>query len=88
MAQLKQIKQDIAIGRPLTAKRVAGAIATRCEKLSENPYLARMIPEENDPQFREAFEHNYRIVLQVFPDGIRILKVEYAARERLPIRSS
>ena len=83
--ELNEIKSDISVGRPIAAKRLAQEILARCRVLAQNPSQIRMVYESDDPAFREAFIRHYRIVIEVVPEGIRVLKVEYSRRNREPI---
>ena len=44
------------------------------------PYAARMIPEFGDPERRETFVFDYRVMYRIEHDHIRILRVVHGRR--------
>lgn len=44
------------------ARAVASRIVATAESIPENLELGRVVPEINDPEFRERFVHKYRVI--------------------------
>jgi plasmid stabilization system protein ParE len=56
------------------------AIQQAADRLVDFPYKFRMIPEFQDPDRRETFVYQYRIMYRVEPSRIRILRVVHGRR--------
>jgi toxin ParE1/3/4 len=78
--EIASIKEHIARDSPANAKKVVAAIEQAADRLVDFPYAARMIPEFQDPDRRETFVYQYRLMYRVEPDRIRILRVVYGRR--------
>jgi len=79
-ANLREIEAYIAISSPRNARRVIERIQEAATKLVDVPHAARMIPEFNDPDRRETFVHEYRLMYRVEADTISILRVVHGRR--------
>lgn len=55
-------------------------IVLRTEILIAHPKSGRVVPEIDKNDIREVMEGNYRIIYQIKPFGIRILKVYHRSR--------
>ena len=80
MSDMAAIKDYISRGSPANAQRVLARIEGAAERLVDFPYAFRMIPEFQDPDRRETFVYEYRLMFRVEPDHIRILRVVHGRR--------
>ena len=53
-------------------------------QLGVSPLIGRMIPEMNDPSFREIIYEKYRVMYHVDGDEVDITHVRHIAREYRP----
>ena len=79
-ADLREIKAYIAVRSPSGARLVVERIREAANKYRDFPYSARMIPEFQDPERRETFVYEYRLMFRVEPQRIRILRVVHGRR--------
>ena len=79
-SDIASIKEYIARDSPANAKKVVAAIEQAADRLADFPYAFRMIPEFEDPDRRETFVYQYRLMYRVEPDRIRILRVAHGRR--------
>ena len=79
-SDIAAIKEYIARDSPADAKKVVAAIEQAADRLADFPYAVRMIPEFQDPDRRETFVYQYRLMYRVEPDRIRILRVVHGRR--------
>jgi toxin ParE1/3/4 len=77
---IASIREYIARDSPANAKKVVAAIERAADRLVDFPYAYRMIPEFQDPDRRETFVYQYRLMYRVEPDRIRILRVVHGRR--------
>jgi toxin ParE1/3/4 len=64
---------------------VVSRIVAVSESIPEHPRLGRIIPEINDPDFRERFVHKYRVMYQIGPQRILIVAVIHGNRQFEPL---
>jgi plasmid stabilization system protein ParE len=79
-ADLREIEAYIASRSPLNAQRVIEKIRETANKQRDFPYAARMIPEFQDPNRREIFVYQYRLMFRVEPDCVYVLRVVHGRR--------
>ena len=79
-ADLDEIEAYVALRSPFGARRVIETLRRAADKRSEFPYSARMIPEFQDPDRRETFVYEYRLMYRVESDSIRVLRVVHGRR--------
>jgi len=79
-ADLDEIEAYIASRSPMSARRVIERIREAANKYRDFPYSARMIPEFQDPDRRETFVYEYRLMYRVEPNRIHILRVVHGRR--------
>jgi toxin ParE1/3/4 len=79
-ADLREIEAYIAITSPANARRVIERIREAATNRRDFPYSARMIPEFQDPERRETFVYQYRVMYRVEDDHIRIIRVVHGRR--------
>ncbi len=80
MSDMAEIRDFISRDSPASAQRVVAGIESAAERLVDFPYAARMIPEFQDPERRETFVHEYRLMYRVEDERIRILRVVHGRR--------
>jgi len=66
------------------ARAVASRLVATAESIPENPELGRMVPEINDPEYRELFAHKYRIIYHLEVERILIAAVIHGSQEFEP----
>jgi plasmid stabilization system protein ParE len=79
-ADIASIREYIARDSPANAKKVVAAIERAADRLADFPYAFRMIPEFQDPDRRETFVYNYRLMYRVEPGMVGILRVAHGRR--------
>ena len=67
------------------ARAVVTQIITLAEVIPEHPRLGRVVPEMNDPEYRERFVHKYRVIYRVETDRILIAAVIHGSRDLDPL---
>jgi len=67
------------------ARAVVSRIISLAESIPENPQLGRVVPEINDPDYRERFVHKYRVIYRVEPNSILIAAVIHGSRHLDPL---
>jgi plasmid stabilization system protein ParE len=77
---IASIKEYIARDSPANARKVVAAIEQAADRLADFPHAFRMIPEFQDPERRETFVYEYRLMYRVEDDRIRILRVVHGRR--------
>jgi toxin ParE1/3/4 len=80
LADVADIKNYISRDSLAGAKKVVDAIELAADRLVDFPYARRMIPELRDPDRRETFVYEYRLMYRVEPSCIRILRVVHGRR--------
>jgi toxin ParE1/3/4 len=82
---VESIGNFIARDSAYYAKAVAYRIVSLAETIPENPQLGRVVPEINDPDFRERFVHKYRVIYRVEPARILIAAIIHGSRDLDPL---
>jgi plasmid stabilization system protein ParE len=77
---LRDIEAYIALSSPQNARRVIERVQQAASKLADFPYAARMVPELQDPERRETFVHEYRLMYRIEDDCLYILRVVHGRR--------
>jgi addiction module RelE/StbE family toxin len=78
---LKHIFNFISIDSKIYAKQWVDKLVSRVDQLSDFPESGRIIPEKNDPLFREIVEGNYRIFYKLQKGNVVILRVHSSYRQ-------
>lgn len=73
--RLVEVQAYIALDNPVAAARMIDKITDRAEILETFPERGRMVPEIGNPDFREVFDGNYRIVYRIHKRHVQILTV-------------
>ena len=79
-ADLKSIKSYIAKDAPRVAESYVRQIRERCRALTQFPFGAPIVEEFQEECLRETYYGNYRIIYEVEPTRIVILRVFHGAR--------
>lgn len=82
LTDLREISEFIGQRDVQAALRLGAAIFARIEKLTEFPFMGRMVPEVGRNNLREIIYASYRIIYRVieYSGAIEILRVWHAAR--------
>lgn len=62
------------------ARAVASRIVALADSISDFPDMGRVVPEINDPSYRERFVHKYRIIYHLKDARILIVAVIHGHR--------
>jgi toxin ParE1/3/4 len=68
---------------PEAARRFATALVTAARSLAELSERGRIVPELEDPSVRELLLSRYRVVYEVFPERVAVVRVIHARRDLL-----
>jgi len=77
---LDSIAAYVAADSEYYAASVVRSILQKTRKLSEFPFLGRMVPEFEDESIREIFAYSYRIIYQIDSEEITIAAVIHGRR--------
>jgi len=75
---LREIREHVSRDRPAAARKLAQAITDGVLRLREHPHSGRIVPEL--PAFREVIVAPYRIIYDVQPTRVVILRVWHGRR--------
>jgi plasmid stabilization system protein ParE len=64
---------------------VVSRIVVVAESIPAHPRSGRIVPEINDPDFRERFVHKYRIIYRIESERILIAAVIHGNRQLEPL---
>jgi len=62
------------------ARAVVSRIISLAETIPEHPELGRVVPEINNPDYRERFVHKFRVIYRVESNRILIAAVIHGSR--------
>lgn len=68
---------------PAAARRFATALVEAVRSLAELSERGRLVPELEDPAVRELLLSRYRVVYEVFPDRVAVVRIIHASRDFL-----
>jgi toxin ParE1/3/4 len=80
LEHLDGIYASIAKDSPKYAQRVVERLIDKCSRIAILPRGAGMVPEYSDPDIREVFLYNYRIIYRILPEQIDILAIPHGAK--------
>ena len=80
-SDLDRIAEFIAADAPFRASVFVEEILEVVDQLEDFPRIGRVIPEKNDPIFRELIFGNYRILYRLKDQLIEILSVVNSAQQ-------
>lgn len=81
VGDVESIAAFIAQDSEAYAASVVRTIIQKTRRLSEFPYIGRVVPEFEDPSIREIFAYNYRIIYKISADDINVATVIHGKRE-------
>ena len=81
LEDLEQIAAYLEHDSPWYARAVIRRIVEDAEALDQFPLRGRIVPELDDPAFRERFCFRYRLIYRVETDRILIAAVIHGARD-------
>ena len=79
-----EIVDYIALDKPLAAEKWIQTVFSKVDQLRFSPEMGRIIPEINDPLFRELIYGNYRIIYHIGTKQVSILTIRHG-KQILPI---
>ena len=79
-----EIVDYIALDNPLAAEKWIQTVFSKVDQLRLSPEMGRIIPEINDPLFRELIYGNYRIIYHIGTKQVSILTIRHG-KQILPI---
>lgn len=79
-----EIAAYIAQDNPVAAEKWVEAVFTEVERLKSFPESGRIVPETNNPNFRELIYGNYRIIYRRGEKQVSILTIRHG-RQILPV---
>lgn len=85
LEDLEQIAAYLERDSPWYAKTVVRRIVDDAEALDVFPLRGRIVPELDDPAFRERFSYRYRLIYRVETDRILIAAIIHGARDSASI---
>lgn len=68
---------------PEAAHRFATALVTAARSLAELSERGRVVPELEDPSVRELLLSRYRVVYEVLPERVAVVRIIHASRDFL-----
>jgi toxin ParE1/3/4 len=69
-----------------SAVGVITGIITATKRLADFPYSGRIVPRFKNPELREIFIYDYRIVYRIFPEHVEIRLVNHTRQQFPPKR--
>ncbi len=66
------------------AQAVVTRIVRSTAKLADFPLVGRIVPEFNQPDFRELFVYSYRVIYQVKNETVTVVAIIHGKRLLLP----
>jgi len=67
------------------AQAVVSRIVSLAESIPDQPELGRVVPEIQNPNYRERFVHKYRIIYHINPEHILVVAVIHGSRQLEPL---
>lgn len=81
LADLQQVVQFIGRNDRDIALEFAKRVHQQARKLANFPEGARLVPESNEPNCREIFIGNYRLIYLVTPEVVTIVGFFHGGRQ-------
>lgn len=83
--RVSEIADYIAQDKPAAAEKWVRTLFSKVEQLKISPEIGRIVPEIENPQFRELIYGNYRIIYRFEAKQISILTIRHG-KQILPIK--
>ena len=80
LQDLEAVVAFIAKDSPHYAALTADRIIAKVERLREYPRLGRVVPEFDDPNIRQVFWRQYRIVYALRDEDVCVIAIAHGAR--------
>ncbi len=77
---LASIYEYIARDSARYAQRMVDRITSRSRQIARFPQLGQMVPEYQNPNLREVFEGQYRVIYEVAAKEVHVLAVIHGAQ--------
>jgi toxin ParE1/3/4 len=68
---------------PTAARAFVSAVLQTARSLSESPERGRVVPDIDDPEVRELFVGRYRLLYEVHPEVVWVMRVLHSSRDLL-----
>jgi toxin ParE1/3/4 len=68
---------------PHAARAFVSAVLQAARSLSESPERGRVVPDIDDPEVRELFVGRYRLLYEVHPEAVWVMRVLHSSRDLL-----
>lgn len=81
VALLEEAAEHVAIDSPATATQLTADAVAAAESLDELFERGRVVPEINDPTYRELLVGNYRLVYRVGDHHVSVVAFVHGARD-------
>jgi toxin ParE1/3/4 len=81
---IEAIANHIERDSPWYAKAVASRFVELAELFAVFPESGRIVPELDEPDFREGFAYNFRLIYQILADRLLVLSVIHVKRQLTP----
>ncbi len=75
--KLTSIVNYISEDQPTAAETLVNAIFQALERLSDFPKSGRIVPELENPKYREILVKNYRLIYSIVDDVVYILTIRH-----------
>lgn len=75
--RLTDIVNHISEDKPNAARMFADTIFNTIERLIEFPESGRVVPELDNPKYRELLVGNYRIIYSIMDDTVQLLTIRH-----------
>ena len=75
--RLTSIVNYISQDKPNAAKNIADTIFKAVERLKDFPQSGRVVPELENPKYREILIKNYRVIYSILEDVIYIITIRH-----------
>ena len=82
---VEAIAQYIERDSSYYAQAVVSRIVLLVETISDQPELGRVVPEIQNPDYRERFVHKYRVIYRVESERILVVAVIHGSRQLEPL---
>ncbi len=80
LTDVEEIAHYIEKDSPLYAQAVVTKIVRSTAKLADFPLVGRIVPELNQPEFREIFVYSYRVIYRVTAETVMVVAVIHGKR--------
>jgi len=82
-SDLRISAEYIRAASPAAARAFVSAVLQAARSLSESPERGRVVPDLDDPEVRELFVGRYRLLYEVRPGVVWVLRVLHSSRDLL-----